>query len=396
MKITTKNYFEMIEKLGVENLPQALKEAHAVIVAKTNKGEGWKGDTAFKKLVKLVFTKLEGFINRKNSLLNGLKSKNPYSGIREEIKFIQMFLEFNDKILYKKTFEIFLDDLQKAILEKRITKKSPVAKDIMEIQQAVLKAFNAMRNAKHFVLKASTIRRLKNIIEKYEDAYDDLDEAYIRVKKKKVDLSGIIQPTPQVNVMPSTYFSNLHFDTIGFKEKWLEFIGDPAPGFTAMVFGMPKTGKSNLCIDFAGYLARNHGKVLYVAKEEKLDKTLQDKLKDKQVAHENLDFADALPKDLMAYDFVFLDSVNKLGLSPQDLEKLKTENKGRSFIYVFQATKNGKFKGNNEFQHDVDIVIEIPERGKAVQFGRFNQGGEMDIFPENLTPEKKASVELQV
>jgi hypothetical protein len=147
--------------------------------------------------------------------------------------------------------------------------------------------------------------------------------------------------------MKSTDFANLQFNTIGFKDKWLSFIGDPAPGFTAMVFGMPKMGKSYLCVDFAGYLARIHGRVLYIAKEEKLDKTLQDKLNDKNVAHENLDIADTLPKDLNGYDFIFLDSVNKLGLSPQDLEKLKPENKGRSFIYIFQATKIGKFKRNN-------------------------------------------------
>jgi hypothetical protein len=30
------------------------------------------------------------------------------------------------------------------------------------------------------------------------------------------------------------------------------------------------------------------------------------------------------------------------------------------------------------------VVIEVPERGKAVQFGRFNQGGEMDIFDNDL------------
>jgi hypothetical protein len=26
------------------------------------------------------------------------------------------------------------------------------------------------------------------------------------------------------------------------------------------------------------------------------------------------------------------------------------------------------------------VVIEVPERGKAIQFGRFNQGGEIEIF----------------
>ena len=38
---------------------------------------------------------------------------------------------------------------------------------------------------------------------------------------------------------------------------------------------LPKMGKSYLCIDFSGYLVRNHGKVLYVAKEEKLNADLK-------------------------------------------------------------------------------------------------------------------------
>lgn len=448
-KITTDNYFETIEEIGFENLPQALKESHMAIIAKTNEGEDWSGGADFNRMVNLAFKKLEEFVGSGNKDLSGTehpelkrakedaknyhklstdqlkmiyrleldaelddggsewitirkraiekemkkrgvkldgaesgipKKKNPYSEISTEVKFINRFLDFNDKILYKKTFEIFIDELQKAIEEKKITKKSPVAKDIMAIQQAVLKAFNNMENAKHFVLSPATVKRLKGIIEKYENAYDDIDESYIKVKKKKMDLNGINNSSSQVNIMPSTDFTNLQFNAIGFKDKWLNFIGDPSPGFTAMVFGMPKMGKSYLCVDFAGYLARNHGKVLYVAKEEKLDATLQKKLKDKDVAHENLFVADALPSDLSAYDFIFLDSVNKLGLLPKDLDKLKADNKGKSFIYVFQATKGGKFKGNNEFQHDVDVVIEVPEQGKAVQFGRFNQGGELDIF----------------
>jgi predicted ATP-dependent serine protease len=52
----------------------------------------------------------------------------------------------------------------------------------------------------------------------------------------------------------------------------------------------------------------------------------------------------------------------------------------KSFVFIFQTTKEGKFKGANTFQHDVDSVIEVPEKGKAVQYGRFNQGGEMPIF----------------
>lgn len=181
-------------------------------------------------------------------------------------------------------------------------------------------------------------------------------------------------------VMNSMEFANLEFNTIGLKGKWHNLIGDPSPNFSAMVFGKPKMGKSYLCIDFAGYLARFHGKVLYVAKEEGLDFTLQKKLNDKEVKHPNLFVASTLPTDLSLYDFIFLDSVNKLGLQPEDLTALKRKYPLKSFIYIFQTTKEGNFRGANSFQHDVDVVIEIPEKGKAVQFGRFNQGGEMGIF----------------
>ncbi len=353
--------------------------------------------------IKIRKAALEKAIASKEGKSNDVSgsSKNKFAGISNEIKFIHMYLNFHDKVLYKNTIGLFIDDLQKAITEKKITKKSPVAKEIMEMQESALKAFNSMRNAKHIMLRPEVIKKLKGIIEKYENAYDDIDESYAKEKKQKKNLNGLgIVP---VNIMPSKEFTNLHFNTIGFTGKWLDFIGDPAPGFTAMVFGMPKMGKSYLCIDFAGYLARNHGKVLYVAKEEKLDATLQKKLKDKDVAHENLFVSDALPRELSAYDFIFLDSVNKLGLTAKDLEKLKMQNKGKSFVFIFQATKGGQFKGNNEFQHDVDVVIEIPEKGIATQYGRFNQGGKMGVFDdapigdaEELNGVRKSGKNLEV
>lgn len=69
-----------------------------------------------------------------------------------------------------------------------------------------------------------------------------------------------------------------------------------------------------------------------------------------------------------------------MGLPPEDQTRFKPLNPTKSFIFIFQATKAGTFRGDNTFQHDVDMVIEVPEKGKAVQMGRFNQGGEMEVF----------------
>ncbi len=239
------------------------------------------------------------------------------------------------------------------------------------------------------------LNELHQITKNLEAFLNDPSKKVLAIERSELNgLEGILgcacQQTNGLSELPAVMnsmdFANLQFDTLGFTGKWLELIGDPSRNFTAMVFGLPKMGKSYLCVDFAGYLARNHGKVLYVAKEEGLDYTLQQKLNDKNVKHPNLDVASSLPADLSKYDFIFLDSVTKLKLSPDDLSSLRAKYPSKSFIFIFQTTKDGRFRGANSFQHDVDVVIEVPEKGKAVQMGRFNQGGGINIFDEHDHP----------
>ncbi|MDI1355766.1 MAG: hypothetical protein PSX36_12665 [bacterium] len=434
MRITTKNYFKAISEVGVENLPEVLKKSHLLIEERTDKGNDWsiyENDAEVKRVFDLAFEKLEEFIDRKDNL-SGLdgnpiierakqdaagykhlpldKLKIIYrleceaeleDGLTDEIKirkpalekaiaekggketmkqestiaqkFVKRFLLLNGKTHQKKEIEGFLNDVQGAIKEKEITKEDALSKQILLIQDKLLSLVNSMGKSIKVELSPTTKKQFQLALNK------------LKVKPKKKGLNGVEEEKetkPQQNLMSSIDFASLQFNSLGFKDKWFDLIGDPSPGFTAMVFGRPKMGKSYLCVDFAGYLARNHGTVLYVANEEKLDATLQMKLNDKDVKHENLFVSDYLPEDLSKYQFIILDSVNKLELSPKDLEKLKRNNPGKSFIFVFQTTKDGKFRGANSYQHDVDVVIEVPEKGKATQFGRFNAGGEMNIFDD--------------
>ncbi|MDI1355348.1 MAG: hypothetical protein PSX36_10540 [bacterium] len=384
MRITTKNYFKAVSEVGFENLPEVLKKSHLLIEERTDKGNDWsiyENDAEVKRVFDLAFEKLFEFIDKKEGL-SGTESIEPKETMKQEStlteKFVKRFLLLHCKTLQKKEIEGFLNDVQTAIKEKEITKDSVLSKEVLLIQSKLLATVNNMGRSIKVQLAADTKRKLQLALNKLKAKPKPR-------KPKKESLSGVeeVQEVkPKQNLMNSIDFANLHFNSIGFSGKWLNLIGDPSPGFTAMVFGRPKMGKSYLCVDFAGYLARNHGTVLYVANEEKLDATLQMKLNDTDVKHENLFVSDYLPEDLSKYQFIILDSVNKLGLSPQDLEKLKRNNPGKSFIFIFQTTKDGKFKGANSYQHDVDVVIEVPERGKATQFGRFNQGGEMSIFDE--------------
>ncbi|TCZ68344.1 hypothetical protein [Flaviaesturariibacter aridisoli] len=275
------------------------------------------------------------------------------------VGYIKRYIAMNEKPGMKEKARQLLEQINKAMLKGKITDSDPYIVEIHDLKKN-LKAFSTDKSIKTLQIEPATLNGLEGIL-----------------GCACPNLNGV---PGRPAIMNSMDFADLEFQTIGLKGKWFDLIGDPSSNFTAMVFGKPKMGKSYLCIDFAGYLARNHGKVLYVAKEEGLDLTLQKKLNDKAVAHPNLFVSSVLPALLEGYDFIFLDSVTKLGLQPEDLTRLKGKNPSKSFIFIFQTTKQGAFRGTNAFQHDVDVVIEVPQRGKAVQFGRFNQGGEISIF----------------
>ncbi len=294
------------------------------------------------------------------------------------IPFIKRYINMNGKPAMKRKAILLLKQVENAIEKGKITHSDPYYEKL-KYMLAALHSFTKHPNMKVLNITKSELNGLEGALGcscQSLNGIDDLsqDEQDIEIEQDENDT----QDEPRI--MNSMDFANVKFVTIGLKGKWYDLIGDPTPGFTAMVFGKPKMGKSFLCVEFAGYLARHHGKVLYVAKEEGLDATLQLKTKDKDVAHPNLTISDGLPKDLSPYDYIFLDSVTKMRLSPRDLEQLEKENPGKSFIYIFQTTKLGNFRGANAFQHEADIIIEVPDKGIAVQNGRFNQGGQMGIF----------------
>lgn len=288
-----------------------------------------------------------------------LKALAAEEKVLPSINFIKRYIGMNGKTGMKEKAKGLLTQINRAIDKGKIGENDPYTTEIHEIKKN-LKAFTTEKAPKTLEIETATLNGLEGILGCACQSLNGLES----------------RPA----VMNSMEFVKLEFETLGFRGKWLDLIGDPSPNFTAMVFGRPKMGKSYLCMEFAGYLARNHGKVLYVAKEEGLDMTLQKKLAEKDVAHPNLTVASLLLTDLSGYDFIFLDSVSQLGLKPEDLRKLRSQNPSKSFIFIFQTTKEGKFRGENAFQHDVDVVVEVPEKGKAVQMGRFNQGGEIHIF----------------
>lgn len=171
----------------------------------------------------------------------------------------------------------------------------------------------------------------------------------------------------------------MKFDTIGLKGKYKDLIGDPSVGFSCMVYGKPKSGKSTMSIDFAHHLAVHHGKVLYAAIEEGYGYTMKEKLQRLKAVHKNLFVSEDIPDNLSPFDFVFIDSVSKGKVDNSKLNELISSNPKTAFIFIFHSTKSGDFRGGQENAHDVDCLIEVAD-GTATGRGRFGVSGEMEVF----------------
>jgi hypothetical protein len=185
-------------------------------------------------------------------------------------------------------------------------------------------------------------------------------------------------PPHQPEVISSAALLGMAFETIGLQGKYRQLIGDPSVGFSAMVVGLPKSGKSTLCLDFAHYLAQHHGKVLYCAIEEGFGYTLQEKVNRLKAAHPRLFVTDRVPENPGQFDFVFIDSVSKAGLEIEDMDTLRKAHPRTSFIFIYHTTKEGRFKGSNTHAHEVDVIIQV-ENGRAKGNGRFGVGGEVEV-----------------
>jgi predicted ATP-dependent serine protease len=193
---------------------------------------------------------------------------------------------------------------------------------------------------------------------------------------------------PSDGIMSSSELLRYDYQKYPFDDKWGEFVGQPSINFHAMIYGRPKQGKSILAVQWAKYLSENFGRVLYVASEEGFSVTLQKKVMEFAMDNDNLDFANFRDFNQIknavnqgSYRFVFIDSVNYIRITPEDVEDIKAENPQTAFITIQQATKNGNFRGSQEFAHNCDMVIRV-EGGIAAHQGRFQEPTELAVFEQ--------------
>lgn len=291
--------------------------------------------------------------------------------IMPSVRLIKRFINLQGKLVSNEKAKLLYNSIVRALKNQTILPKDPYFDEIVGIEGDMKVFIQKNPQSGYLIVPSKTLNGLNSIL-------SDTDPL-----QKFKNERGFDQ-IPNNVVVNSMDLDKLNFETYKFTGKWHSFFGDPHRGFSLMVSSHPKYGKSTLCIEFAHYLANSQGKVLYVAPEEGIGETIQGKFKRLKANHPNLSLVGNFDeKEIKNYDFVFLDSVTRLNLNPEYLIYLKKKYPNISFIYVFQVTKSGVFRGSKSFEHDVDMVVTFPKIGHAKQYGRFNQGGEMTLFKQN-------------
>lgn len=218
-------------------------------------------------------------------------------------------------------------------------------------------------------------------------------------KDEPVERTAVVQSSSKL--ISSRELREMNYKCLNFQGKWKEFFGLPAVVFHLAVHGKPGEGKSTFCIQFADYLAKNFGYVVYISGEEGFSKTLRDKVVNNKIDNPYLFFADIssyeqIPSEIEnnKFHFIFIDSLDTLRIDAARLRELREHYPQSAFITISQSTKDGKMRGSQEIIHDTDIAVKVEDGIATTTKNRYHpRGTEFEVFKR---AEKPAITDLRV
>ncbi len=181
---------------------------------------------------------------------------------------------------------------------------------------------------------------------------------------------------PSPSIMTATELQGMTFDLLTVKDEYASLFGYPERGFAMALYGSPGHGKSTFAIQLAYDIATANGNGIYISAEEGFSQSLQEKsssFKTNHLLFSNHRTLASVKSELQhtQYDVVVLDSIQQMGISPDDLSSLRKGNPRTSFIYILQVRKDGEFKGDNRYAHDADIQLRLESYIPHVEKTRF-------------------------
>lgn len=152
---------------------------------------------------------------------------------------------------------------------------------------------------------------------------------------------------------------------------------------------------------FSKYLAQKLKKpVAYIAAEEYGRSTFDEKITEFNIRHPNLvivkSFAQLEREGYKLEDFaaIFFDSVDKLKMSVDDWTLFSDQHPNMIKVAIKQTTKEGDFKGGQDWAHEMDIVVEIRNRKRIVRKNRldpeFSKKRDALLFEDSIAEKEKS------
>ncbi|MCF8374635.1 MAG: hypothetical protein K9H64_23655 [Bacteroidales bacterium] len=175
----------------------------------------------------------------------------------------------------------------------------------------VIKRFTGIAGKKDKQESAERLlKTTQNLIKK-----NPKDKHVSKLRKIKTSLTQYVggqKPIPVDEIslagISADQLKDMKFNELGLTGKWKGVLGHVTVPFSLMTYGRPGSGKSTLGVAFAAYLAKELGKkVLFVASEEGIGATLQDKFRRMNAFHPNIRIEVGMPENIGDYDVAFVD-----------------------------------------------------------------------------------------
>ena len=195
-----------------------------------------------------------------------------------------------------------------------------------------------------------------------------------QIEQKQMD--GITEKAKKGGFVDAASYRKITIPTIPMSPEYDYLFGMPSRDFYMVVHGLPGNGKTTFAVKFAQYFHKHHGRVLYLASEQNgVDLSFQSILKEQKATFQLHTQPQQLTEELLltafrSYDLIILDSATNLGFYPSQVKKLQ-EQSGKALISILQSTKDGNFKGSQEWLHDVDISIKIDDFNAHLEKTRY-------------------------
>lgn len=179
------------------------------------------------------------------------------------------------------------------------------------------------------------------------------------------------QKVYQKRFLSASELAETEIKTLELPGAWKQWLGRPAPNFDMVVYGGPGSRKTTLLLMLADDLAAMGKKIAFATSEEFGSPTLASKVKYLNV--QDVDFAGHYKDfDLQQYDVLFIDSINDMRVTLDEYKALRKQYPHLAVIFILQSTKQGSFRGGQDWIHEPEIQIKMSNGETMTQKNRWN------------------------